>query len=55
MERVETLWGSYLWRATVIGKAQELAARLLFVEAVLFKGARRARTPYQNHLAAKHQ
>ena len=38
MEQVETLWGSYLWRATVIGKAQELVARLLFVEAVLFKG-----------------
>jgi hypothetical protein len=36
MERVETLWVSYLWRATGIGKAQELAARLLFVEAVLF-------------------
>jgi hypothetical protein len=38
MERVETLWGSYLWRATGIGKAQELVACLLFVEAVLFKG-----------------
>jgi hypothetical protein len=38
MERLEILWGPYLWRATGIGKAQELGARLLSVEAVLSKG-----------------